>query len=162
MTTPMKFRKKPVEIEAMQMAPDTRPAYSADGDNDEYHAISSAMNEHNRAVAVWMVENGYLANPDGEDVSEWPESETHVVDGELCGLPEFGVNYIDIVTLEGEMEGRPGDYIIRGVQGEFYPCKPDIFAETYEPVLAPELSASERAEVDRFNIHEEDERGGVW
>lgn len=38
-----------------------------------------------------------------------------------------------IVTLEGEMEFRPGDYIIRGVAGEFYPCKPDIFEATYEP-----------------------------
>jgi hypothetical protein len=37
-------------------------------------------------------------------------------------------------TLEGVMEASPGDWIIRGVQGEFYPCKPDIFAATYEPV----------------------------
>lgn len=39
-----------------------------------------------------------------------------------------------IRTLEGEMRADPGDWIIRGVQGEFYPCKPDIFAETYEAV----------------------------
>jgi hypothetical protein len=39
-----------------------------------------------------------------------------------------------IPTLEGEMIASPGDWIIRGVQGEFYPCKPDIFEETYEPV----------------------------
>jgi hypothetical protein len=39
-----------------------------------------------------------------------------------------------IVTLEGEMEFRPGDWIIRGVAGEFYPCKPDIFEATYEAV----------------------------
>ncbi len=37
-------------------------------------------------------------------------------------------------TLEGTMHARPGDWIIRGVKGEFYPCKPDIFAATYEPV----------------------------
>ena len=37
-----------------------------------------------------------------------------------------------IQTLEGEMRADPGDYIIRGVGGEFYPCKPDIFAATYE------------------------------
>jgi len=30
-------------------------------------------------------------------------------------------------------EARPGDWIIKGVKGEFYPCKPDIFAETYDP-----------------------------
>ena len=39
-----------------------------------------------------------------------------------------------IRTLEGEMKANPGDFIIRGVKGEFYPCKPDIFEATYEPV----------------------------
>jgi hypothetical protein len=39
---------------------------------------------------------------------------------------------VRISTLEGVMEARTGDWIIRGVQGEFYPCKPDIFAQTYE------------------------------
>jgi len=44
--------------------------------------------------------------------------------------PEMGVV---IHTLEGNHLASPGDFIIKGVQGEFYPCKPDIFAETYEP-----------------------------
>ena len=39
-----------------------------------------------------------------------------------------------IKTLEGEMAAQPGDWIIKGVKGEFYPCKPDIFEATYEPV----------------------------
>ena len=39
-----------------------------------------------------------------------------------------------IPTLEGEMTASMGDYIIKGVQGEFYPCKPDIFEKTYEAV----------------------------
>ena len=39
-----------------------------------------------------------------------------------------------IHTLEGDMETSIGDYIIKGVNGEFYPCKPDIFAKTYEEV----------------------------
>lgn len=39
-----------------------------------------------------------------------------------------------ISTLEGDMICQPGDWIIRGVKGEYYPCKPDIFAATYEPV----------------------------
>lgn len=39
-----------------------------------------------------------------------------------------------IHTLEGLMAASPGDWIIRGVQGEFYPCKSDIFEATYEPV----------------------------
>ena len=37
-----------------------------------------------------------------------------------------------ISTLEGDMAAEPGDWIIRGVKGEFYPCKPDIFEATYE------------------------------
>jgi len=37
-----------------------------------------------------------------------------------------------IQTLEGAMRASPGDWIIRGVKGELYPCKPDIFASTYE------------------------------
>jgi hypothetical protein len=42
-------------------------------------------------------------------------------------------NGLHIPTLEGEMTGSVGDWIIKGVQGEFYPCKPDIFEATYEP-----------------------------
>jgi len=38
------------------------------------------------------------------------------------------------LTLEGTMNASPGDYVIRGVQGEFYPCKPDVFEATYERV----------------------------
>ncbi|QBP31123.1 hypothetical protein SEA_GODPHATHER_6 [Mycobacterium phage GodPhather] len=41
---------------------------------------------------------------------------------------------LSIETLEGTMQASPGDYVIRGVQGEFYPCKPDIFATTYDPL----------------------------
>lgn len=41
---------------------------------------------------------------------------------------------IAIETLEGDMRALPGDWIIQGVKGEFYPCKPDIFEMTYEPV----------------------------
>jgi len=39
-----------------------------------------------------------------------------------------------ITTLEGSMKASPGDWIIKGIKGEFYPCKPDIFAATYELV----------------------------
>lgn len=48
-----------------------------------------------------------------------------LIDGERC---------ICIPTLEGTMTARPGDWVIRGVAGEFYPCKPDIFEATYKPV----------------------------
>lgn len=43
-----------------------------------------------------------------------------------------------IPTLEGELAANPGDYIIKGVADELYPCKPDIFAATYEPANHPE------------------------
>lgn len=43
-------------------------------------------------------------------------------------------NEFTVSTLEGEMKGNPGDYLIRGIQGEYYPCKPDIFDATYEEV----------------------------
>lgn len=39
---------------------------------------------------------------------------------------------LEIQTLEGTMEASIGDFIIKGVKGEFYPCKPDIFEQTYE------------------------------
>lgn len=42
-------------------------------------------------------------------------------------------NQIRIYTLEGVMSASPGDFIIKGVAGEFYACKPDIFFKTYEP-----------------------------
>lgn len=46
------------------------------------------------------------------------------------------VGYVDVLTPEGFMRGHVGDWIIKGVAGEFYPCKASIFAATYEPVTA--------------------------
>lgn len=54
--------------------------------------------------------------------------------GFIEGNYDNTLNYPNIKTLEGIMEVTPGDYIIKGVQGEFYPCKPDIFEQTYEKV----------------------------
>jgi len=45
-----------------------------------------------------------------------------------------GTGFMLIATLEGVMQVKPGDWVIKGVQGEFYPCKPDIFDQTYEAV----------------------------
>jgi hypothetical protein len=45
-----------------------------------------------------------------------------------------GTHYLAIKTLEGDHTASIGDYIIKGVKGEFYPCKPDIFAMTYDEV----------------------------
>ncbi len=48
-----------------------------------------------------------------------------------------GKPVLKIQTLEGIMTAQLGDWIIKGVRGEFYPCKPDIFSQTYEPVSTP-------------------------
>ena len=47
--------------------------------------------------------------------------------------PDAEASELTIKTLEGDLHASIGDWIIRGVKGEFYPCKPDIFQETYEP-----------------------------
>ncbi len=73
---------------------------------------------------------------DGEVISEtpgWLSDALAKVAGEPGAIMRIG-NSVDIFTLEGVMTARPGDYIIRGVKGELYPCKPDIFAATYEAV----------------------------
>ena len=59
---------------------------------------------------------------------------------EICSWSSDAVRVayteLRIKTLEGEMAAIPGDWIIRGVAGEFYPCKPDIFKATYDPLTA--------------------------
>lgn len=57
-------------------------------------------------------------------------------DAEERGAIRLAGDILLIRTLEGEMRANPGDWIIRGVKGEFYPCKPDIFEATYEQVSA--------------------------
>lgn len=66
------------------------------------------------------------------DFDALPESDLYVGKG-IGHIPATGE--LEIPTLEGMMVARPGDFIIRGVQGEVYPCKPDIFEATYEPAL---------------------------
>lgn len=115
--TASKFRKKPVTIEARQMGRDLSPRESM-------------------AVCQWVEEHGYpwLYG----DATKPDELRVENLDGST-DLAKQGI-YIDpadgmlvIRTLEGDMKVSLDDWIIRGVQGEFYPCKPDIFAATYEP-----------------------------
>lgn len=74
---------------------------------------------------------------------------------------EMGSETFIIETLEGDMIVRVNDFVIRGVAGEFYPCKPDIFEMTYEPVEAEPIEQEQletcawRVESDAFL---EDER----
>jgi len=54
--------------------------------------------------------------------------------GDLTTDPTDDNYCIDIPTFEGVMTARPGDWVIQGITGEFYSCRPDIFEATYEPV----------------------------
>lgn len=58
--------------------------------------------------------------------------------GEFQEAIEYTVTETVIQTLEGPMKVSYADYIIKGLKGEFYPCKPDIFQMTYEPALESE------------------------
>ena len=57
---------------------------------------------------------------------------------DFMGYYELAKKNLIIHTLEGKMIAQVNDWIIRGVQGEYYPCKPDIFEKTYEPVVDEE------------------------
>lgn len=115
MTAPTKYRKKPVVIEAMQMP-------CGPGRDNTMEEVG--------AVARWMVEKGYRSQDDTYEVDFNLGEDYYIHNGHLT--PGYGINFLEIETLEGTMTARPGDFIIRGVQGEFYPCKSDIFAATYE------------------------------
>ena len=62
-------------------------------------------------------------------VQDWISGEAHVWP---AWIHDYGPFQID--TLEGEMTVSVGDYVIKGINGEFYPCKPDVFLRTYEEV----------------------------
>ena len=65
----------------------------------------------------------------GKKLHQELETETAYLAGK--GSPKFS---LIIETLEGNHKAMPNDYIIKGIKGEFYPCKPDIFEATYEKV----------------------------
>ena len=68
----------------------------------------------------------------------WREVHQFISNGPLMFSQNFGKeDYILIDTLEGVMQAKVGDYIIKGVHGEFYPVKPGIFRETYEDSNTP-------------------------
>ena len=60
-------------------------------------------------------------------------------------LHQMGDGVIGIETLEGVMRANPGDWIIQGIKGEHYPCKPDIFEATYEPAAEPAKTTISKA-----------------
>lgn len=70
---------------------------------------------------------------------EWLLAALMVEQGRPGSLWRNG-KYLEVGTLEGILSASPNDWIIRGVKGELYPCKPDIFEATYEPVEQSELT----------------------
>lgn len=118
----MKYRKKPVEIEAVQLT-----------------------------WANWDDICDFVQLPWGPEGVHGCYSDKGVESdsGEKIGLI--------IPTLEGNMLANENDYIIKGFHGEFYPCKPDIFEETYEPsgvrvdgkLLAEKLAVPIKHELDK-------------
>lgn len=74
---------------------------------------------------------------------QWSEKPEWLIEARDHGEAEFGYREIFIKTLEGTMKACCGeDYIIRGVHGEIYPCKKDIFEEIHEPVEEPCIASS--------------------
>lgn len=84
----------------------------------------------------------------------WDELSEHFGDFEVDSVWVDGDNLV-LVTLEGEMTAKVGDWIVRGVKGEFYPCKPDIFEQTYERVFSDEEIEAGYRELARQMLEEE-------
>lgn len=100
------FRKKPVVIEAWQF----KGIPNKEGPPPEWlmAAVNSAFDDGEKVPGTTLTVGGVVSN--------------------------FRDQRLDIGTLEGVMKANVGDWIIRGVKGELSPCKPDIFAATYEAV----------------------------
>lgn len=63
----------------------------------------------------------------------WPDwLEAADEKGDIRIIGTGGCWYMQIKTLEGEMRAQKGDYVVQGIKGEIYPCKPDIFGASYE------------------------------
>ncbi len=76
----------------------------------------------------------YRKKPVTIEAIQWLGTNLSEIDDFVGGSIANNGTTLVIHTLEGDMEASIGDYIIKGVKGEFYPCKPDIFLATYEKV----------------------------
>lgn len=74
----------------------------------------------------------YRKKPVTIEAIQWDGKNLSKIHDFMGGEVENKGTTLVIHTLEGDMEASIGDYIIKGVNGEFYPCKPNIFAKTYE------------------------------
>lgn len=89
-----------------------------------------------RLVPTWTDDRVAEFVAEAVALAEWCGGKSHLMaedEPAFDGAPVVGP-YLSVPTLEGEMIARSGDYIIRGVAGEFYPRKPSIFEATYEQV----------------------------
>lgn len=76
--------------------------------------------------------NKYRKKPVIIEAIQWNGKNLTEIDSFVGGSIAIKGTSLVIHTLEGDMEASINDYIIKGVNGEFYPCKPDIFDKTYE------------------------------
>lgn len=77
----------------------------------------------------------YKKKPVVIDAIQWNGKNVDEIEAFLTDNGIIKGEYVEIATLEGIMIGSIGDYIINGVKGEFYPCKPDIFDRSYERLI---------------------------
>ena len=119
----MKFRKKPVVIEAFQ--------WFQNGDHPEDNEFrpfedTGLIPKEPREGKIVR----YFRHPN------IPGTDFHnEANGKGCGRMFHDHGFIDTLESQGQMHTVcPGDWIIKGIKGEFYPCKPDIFEATYEKV----------------------------
>ena len=106
---PQEYIKRPIPLEVMQIDPDgQQPKKGTPSPNE----ISIA------AISGWMMGNGFTRFT-------------------VTARNKDGALGLAIVTPEGKMHARPGWWVIRGVKREFYPCDPEIFAESYRPRHSP-------------------------
>jgi hypothetical protein len=75
-----------------------------------------------------------VAGQGSDPGGEWANLPTQVENAYTLGKIIIFGDRLHIMTLEGVMDAMPDDMLICGVQGELYPCKPSIFAATYDPV----------------------------
>jgi hypothetical protein len=149
----VKFRKKPVVVEAEQFtignhsiegmifvpvsirySRDEQLYYIVDGNHRPKNWVAVNKDEEGKyevyPFAFYEIKSGKeVSIDDPEWKSELYERYIQEEDWEEGSLP-YGI----VETLEGGMIAHYGDWIIKGVKGELYPCKPDIFESTYEPV----------------------------
>lgn len=78
-----------------------------------------------------VVIEAFEVHPDDGKTRQLPPK--WLIDAIVSGTVEIAREGLDIKTPEGVMHADVGDWVIQGVKGELYPCKPDIFAATYEP-----------------------------